>query len=114
MGEPTVASHGSLRPLEFVFMSYRDPNLKGTLDIYDAAADSLSNTAVTKEDILQGIIGAVGELDSPLSPDQKGYSSMVQYLTGESASDRQKWRDQVLGTSERDFKDFASALEGSQ
>lgn len=95
----------------FVFMSYRDPNLKGTLDIYDQAAGTLSNTQVTKEDILQGIIGAVGELDSPMSPDQKGYSSMVQYLTGESASDRQKWRDQVLGTSERDFKDFASALE---
>lgn len=95
----------------FVFMSYRDPNLKGTLDIYDGAAEALSGTHVTKEDILQGIIGAVGDLDSPLSPDQKGYSSMVQYLTGESSGDRQKWRDQVLNTSEKDFKDFASALK---
>ena len=36
---------------------------------------------------------------------------MVQYLTGESSGDRQKWRDQVLNTSEKDFKDFASALK---
>lgn len=95
----------------FVFMSYRDPNLKGTLDIYDAAADALSNTHVTKEDILQGVIGAVGELDSPLSPDQKGYASMVQFLTGETASERQQWRDEVLKTSDKDFKDFAAALK---
>ena len=91
-------------------MSYRDPNLKATLDIYDKAPDALLGTHITNDDILQGVIGAIGDLDSPLSPDQKGYSSMVQYLTGESAEDRQKWRDEVLGTSESNFKDFAKNL----
>merc|ERR1719230_787496 len=95
----------------FVYMSYRDPNLKATLDIYDKAPDALLGTHITNDDILQGVIGAIGDLDSPLSPDQKGYSSMVQYLTGESAEDRQKWRDEVLNTSETDFKDFATALK---
>jgi Zn-dependent M16 (insulinase) family peptidase len=94
----------------FVFMSYRDPNLKATLDIYDNAAKALADAHVGPEDILQGVIGAVGELDSPMSPDQKGYTSMVQYLNGESAAERQKWRDDVLGTSEDDFKVFAKAL----
>jgi Zn-dependent M16 (insulinase) family peptidase len=42
--------------------------------------------------------------------DQKGYTSFVQHLTGESAADRQKWRDQVLGTNPADFKDFAEKL----
>ena len=95
----------------FVYMSYRDPNLKGTLDIYDKAPDALLNAHVTNDDILQGVIGAIGDLDSPLSPDQKGYSSMVQYLSGESPADRQKWRDEVLGTSESNFKDFATNLQ---
>ena len=53
----------------------------------------------------------MGDLDSPLSADQKGYASMVQYLTGESPADRQKWRDEVLGATEGDFKAFAKSLE---
>lgn len=66
---------------------------------------------ITDDDILQGIIGAIGDLDAPSSPDQKGYSSLVQYLIGESAADRQRWRQQILGTSACDFKDFAKRLE---
>lgn len=95
----------------FVYMSYRDPNLAKTLEIYDKAPEALLGAEITKEDILQGVIGAVGDLDSPLSADQKGYASMVQYLTGETAPDRQKWRDEVLGSTENDFKEFAKNLE---
>jgi len=95
----------------FVYMSYRDPNLKKTLDIYDEAPAALLETEISDEDILQGVIGAIGDLDSPLSPDQKGYASLVQYLQGESAADRQKWRDQVLSSSSADFKDFANRLK---
>ena len=49
----------------FVYMSYRDPNLKATLDIYDKAPDALLGTHITNDDILQGVIGAIGDLDSP-------------------------------------------------
>jgi len=94
-----------------VYLSYRDPNLYKTLQIYDAAADNLLNSEVHTEDILQAVVGAVGDLDSPLSPDQKGFASMCQYLVGESAEDRQKSRDQVLGTSASDFKTFAERLK---
>ena len=95
----------------FVYMSYRDPNLKKTLDIYDKAPEALLESEISDGDILQGVIGAIGDLDSPLSPDQKGYSSMIQYLSGESATDRQKWRDGILQSSEKDFKDFAERLK---
>jgi len=95
----------------FVYMSYRDPNLKVTLDAYDKAPAAILDAEITGEDILQGVIGAIGDLDSPLSPDQKGYSSMMQYLAGESAADRQQWRNQVLGTTAHDFTDFAQRLD---
>ncbi len=58
------------------------------------------------------MIGAVGDLDGPLSPDQKGYSSFVEYMIGESAESRQQWRDEVLGTTEGDFRAFAERLKG--
>ena len=95
----------------FVFMSYRDPNLKGTLDAYDQAPAAILNSDITKEDILQGVIGAVGDLDSPMSSDQKGYASMVRYLVGETLHSRQKYRDEILGTSKDDFIQFAKKLE---
>lgn len=94
----------------FVYMSYRDPNLKGTLDAYDKAPTAIAESDITAEDILQGVIGAVGDLDGPMSPDQKGYASMVRYMTGESLGDRQKWRDEVLGTTKADFVSFAEKL----
>lgn len=94
----------------FVYMSYRDPNLKATLDIYDKGHEALAASEVTDEDLLQGIIGAIGDLDGPMSPDQKGFASLGQFLSGESAADRQRFRDELLGTSAADFKDFARRL----
>ena len=94
----------------FVYMSYRDPNLKATLDIYDKGHEALATSEITDEVLLQSIIGAVGELDSPMTAEQKGFASLSQYLSGETASERQKYRDEVLDTRGPDFKDFANRL----
>lgn len=45
-----------------MYLSYRDPNLVKTLNIYDNAAEVLAKATVTKEDILQAVIGAIGDL----------------------------------------------------
>jgi Zn-dependent M16 (insulinase) family peptidase len=96
----------------FVFMSYRDPNLLKTLEIYDSAADSLLESELSSEDLLQAIVGAVGEIDGPLSPDQKGFTSFLQHLSGESQEERQNWRTEILSASNQDFKEFANKLKG--
>mmetsp|Transcript_5115 Transcript_5115/g.5248 ORF Transcript_5115/g.5248 Transcript_5115/m.5248 type:complete len:87 (+) Transcript_5115:2860-3120(+) len=46
-----------------------------------------------------------------MNSQQKGYTSFVEYLTGETAEDRQKNRDQVLNTNAGDFATFASKLK---
>jgi hypothetical protein len=94
-----------------VYMSYRDPNLQKTLDIYDKAPESLLSHPVSEEDILQGVIGAIGDLDGPMAPDQKGYASMAQYLSGETQAERQQWRDQVLSCTPEDFSNFGERLK---
>lgn len=103
-------SEGSGR---MVFLSYRDPNCAKTLDIYDATAAALETEAghITPEDTLQAVIGAVSDLDGPMNSQQKGYTSFVEFLTGETAADRQNWRDAVLNTNAADFSDFASKLK---
>jgi Zn-dependent M16 (insulinase) family peptidase len=91
-------------------MSYRDPNLINTLNTYDAAAEHVLEADITSEDILQGIIGTIGDLDGPLTPDQKGYASFMQYLTGETTQERQTRRSEILSSSQRDFQGFAERL----
>jgi len=94
------------------FLSYRDPNLHDTLQIYDNTADALEETAKTmdSETLATAIIGTIGDLDSCLSPDQKGFTAMTQWLVNESPEHRQKFRDEILNTKPSDFLDFADRL----
>lgn len=94
----------------FVYISYRDPNCLNTLNTYDATPDALTEADISSEDVLQAVIGAIGDLDAPMGPDQKGFESFVQFLNGETKEDRQRWRTGILNTKSSDFKDFAKLL----
>eukprot|EP00956_Cyclotella_meneghiniana_P003774 scaffold4568_cov74-Cyclotella_meneghiniana.AAC.17 len=99
----------------FTFLSYRDPNLAGTLDVYDAASDALMASAKDMENnpeaLATAIIGAIGDMDGALSPDQKGATAFRRWLVRETPERRQKYRDQVLNTKPEDFRDFAERLK---
>lgn len=94
----------------FAFLSYRDPNLLRTLDVYDNAAKAL-RAGIGETDLTRSIIGVVGDLDRPEFVDSKGYSAMWRILTGTTDAIRQQRRDQILGTSQADFLALADALE---
>lgn len=97
----------------WAFLSYRDPNLEETLARYDGAADFLRELDVPREEIEKSIIGTIGSMDAYLLPDAKGWTSLVHYLTGLSDEMRQKRRDEVLGTTLKDFHQFAKALSAA-
>jgi Zn-dependent M16 (insulinase) family peptidase len=82
----------------FDYLSYRDPNLLGTLDNYDQTAQYLRDLAL-------------GTLDAYQLPDAKGYTSMARYLVGVSDESRQRMRDELLSATQSDFKAFAEALD---
>lgn len=94
----------------FSFISYRDPNLMGTLKNYDGAAEFLRNLHLSDDELTKGIIGAISSMDAYQLPDAKGYTSMVRYLVGESDESRQRFREQVLDTTRADFQAFAEVL----
>ena len=95
----------------FSFLSYRDPNLAQTLAAYDAAAAHLQELELTDEALAQAVIGAAGDLDQPMMPDQKGFTSLRRHLTGDSLARRQAWRDEILATTADDFVAFGERLE---
>ena len=98
----------------FVFLSYRDPNLEKTLDIFTQAADYLENLKIPEEELTKTIIGTIGGVDSYLLPDAKGFTSLVHYMTGYTYEDRQAMRNQILAASPADFKALAASLAAAQ
>ncbi len=93
------------------FVSYRDPNLGGTLDNFDGAAGFLKNLEIDSDELTKTIIGTIGDVDGYQLPDAKGYSSLLRHLTGVSEENRQQLRDEILGTRPEDFSAFGAALE---
>jgi len=98
----------------FAFSSYRDPNVQGTLDIYAKAAEVLAEGELSDEALEQAIVGAVGDLDSPMSAQQKGARALTHYLTGVTPESRQQFRDQVIGSTRDSFRKFAERLRAAQ
>lgn len=99
----------------FSFLSYRDPNLADTIDVYDGASKALLASAADLENdsdaLATAIIGAIGDMDGALSPDQKGSLQFKRWLARESPEQRQKFRDEILNTKPSDFKEFAERLK---
>ena len=58
----------------FSFLSYRDPNLLKTLDIYDGTGDFLRCLDVDEDTLTKAVIGTIGDVDSYQLPDAKGSS----------------------------------------
>lgn len=94
----------------FSFLSYRDPNLLKTLDVYDGASKAL-RAGIGETDLTRSIIGVIGDADRPEFVDSKGYSAMWRILTGTTDAIRQQRRDEILGTSQGDFTALADALD---
>jgi Zn-dependent M16 (insulinase) family peptidase len=96
------------------FLSYRDPNVAGTLANYDKAADFLKGldaSRLTENELTKAIIGTLRQFDAYQLPDAKGYTSMMRYLTNRTEEFRQKARDEVLSTNGEDFIAFGEVLE---
>jgi len=45
-----------------------------------AAEDGQVKEGLSKEALLQAVVGTIGDLDSPLSPDQKGFEALNRYV----------------------------------
>ncbi len=96
------------------FLSYRDPNLLKTLDVYDQSAEVLQAVDLNQQELTRNIIGAISAMDGYQLPDAKGYTSMVRHLLQESDADRQRTRDEVLGTTLVDFRNFAEIIDAAR
>ncbi|MCR5147821.1 MAG: insulinase family protein [Eubacterium sp.] len=87
--------------------SYRDPKLKETLDIYKDAYEYVKNFEVSERDMTKYIIGTIGGIDTPFTPQSLGGFSFASYLMGITNEDIQRDRDEVLSTDRDTIRSLA-------
>lgn len=95
---------------ESYFVSYRDPNLEKTIEIYEKAADYIAGFEADERTMTQFIIGAVSELDTPLTPAQMGNYSLSGYMTHYTMERVQKDRDELLATDAATIRNLAAYI----
>ncbi|MDE6926005.1 MAG: insulinase family protein, partial [Acetatifactor sp.] len=95
---------------EAYFVSYRDPNLGKTLEIYEKAADAIGAFEADERTMTQYIIGAVSELDMPKNPAAQGLQSLSAYMTGITQEMLQKERDEVLSATPETIRSLAEYI----
>lgn len=96
---------------ECYFVSYRDPNLGKTLEVYDNAAAAVREFAADERTMTQYIIGTISDMDTPMNPAAKGLYSLSAYMTGVTMEMLQKERDQVLSANPEDIRALAGHIE---
>ena len=92
------------RQKDIYFVSYRDPNLERTNDVFEKVIEYLENFNPSEEELTKYIIGAIGTLDTPLTPRVKGENDFIYYLKGITDEDLLKERKEVLNVTIKDIK----------
>ena len=98
---------GFKRNGESYFVSYRDPNLKNTLDVYAGIPDYLEHFQADERAMTKYIIGTVSGMDVPKTPKMQGQFSMAAYLMGITEEELQKERNQILDAQSEDIRALA-------
>lgn len=93
------------------FVSYRDPNLEKTYDVYKGIVKYLKEFKATEEEMLKFIIGAVGNYDFPKSPSYKGFRSLLAFLTNKTIDDFKFEKYQIVNATVNDIKSIAAYVE---
>ena len=101
---------GFARTGDCYFVSYRDPNLGQTIDVYEEAADFIEGYNADERTMTQYIIGTFSQLDMPLTAAGKGRRSRDAYMSGLTFDMIQKEREEVIAATPDDIRGLAEYI----
>lgn len=100
-----------VRSKDMYFVSYRDPNLTKTNQVFENIPNYITNFNPDDKELMKYIIGAIGVLDEPLLPKALGERSLYAYLTGVSYEMLKAEKQQVLNVTIENIKALKSRFE---
>lgn len=95
---------------EGYFISYRDPNLEKTIEVYEGIVDYLKNFTVDERDMTKYVIGTISNIDRPMNPSAKGDRSMSLYMNHVTEEMIKKERMEILGAQQEDIRRLADVV----
>ena len=96
---------------DLTFVTYRDPNIKRSYDVFGAIPEYLENFDVSEREMTKFVIGTMSTVDSPLTPAAKGSRDMGAYFSGAQQEDIQKAREQIIDCTADDIRSFAPLIQ---
>lgn len=92
-------------------VSYRDPNLAATNEIYEGIPEYLRNFIISQRDMTKYVIGTISNVDTPLTPFLKGMRNVSAYLSGMTEEMVQKERNEILEVTQEDIRALADIVQ---
>jgi Zn-dependent M16 (insulinase) family peptidase len=93
------------------FVSYRDPNLDRTMEVYEQVPDYVRNFAADEREMTKYIIGTISALDTPLNPAAAGARSLTAWMSKITFDQIQKERDEILSADEEAIRALVPYME---
>ena len=103
--------NGFKRNGDSYFVSYRDPHLKRTLDVYAGIPEYLRGFKADEREMTKYIIGTISNRDVPRTPQMMGGISKSAYFNGVTEAMLQKERDEILNAEAADIQALAPLVE---
>lgn len=108
----------SINNSNVIFSSYRDPNLKETLDTIDRIPEYLKNFNASEEEMTDYVIGTIGKLDNAndmlakfMGPAADGIIADALYISNTKQEDLQKERAEIISTKAEDIRNLAPVID---
>jgi len=93
------------------FGSYRDPNLKESLEVFDQTPRYLEGFEADDKTMTRYIIGTISNMDYPETPAMKANTALSRYFNGTTKEFLQKQRNEVLSTTAEDISGMKAMVE---
>ncbi len=91
----------------FFLVSYRDPNITKTLNVYDNLPGFLERFEPDEVELRRYIVGTISELDKPYDVETDVKLAMLDYFRGVTEDIKQKEREDILGLTTDSFRELS-------
>lgn len=94
----------------FSFLTYRDPHIVRTLEVWDRAVEAITDPSltVTPDDLKEAILASCAAVDPLLSPDTKGRSRFFDDLAGYTLEQKAAFKQGLLSATVEDIRRVAA------
>ncbi|MGF3213554.1 insulinase family protein [Facklamia sp. P12945] len=107
------SGYGHDRLGSLYMMSYRDPNIRQSVESYLAIPAYVRQLELSESELLKNIIGSLSPLERPKSAHEKGVEAFTLHLTGLDYRMISQLKEEMIAVTNEQLNDLADGLENA-